>query len=347
MNDSYQNFKTKLALPPYDKLSNINKDILDIINIDMYQYWVLKNITSIEYQYFVLELVKMDICRYHKNMKVIKNLEYDSLFSHYITMQKSDFFMDINLQYNYLIESEPIIKEESDLVFKFYLLYYFNVVLRLKDNSNLHSFTDILKIYINNNINYAKFIIEEFTVFEVINEYLITSPQDKAKVTCGIISQSLLKIYDETKENENDNYICFSIVLIINDLINNCNIEFIYVILFEILCLNSRYRIELINIKYDNYIEYYFENNRKIPDNKLYKKQYFSILNSAHHILSDKSIKSKYILEEKFTYIEEKYENKHKEHVKFNRNDRFFHSIYLLLLNEKNNFSQEEQEENE
>ena len=139
----------------------------------------------------------------------------------------------------------------------------------------------------------------------------------------------------------------FSIVLIINDLINNINIEFIYVILFEILCLNSRYRIELINIKYDNYIEDYFENNRKIPQNKLYKKENFTILKSDHHILSDKSIKTKYILEEKFTYSEENYENKHKDYIKFNRNDRFFNSIYLLLSNEKNNFSQEEQEEND
>ena len=348
MNESYQNFSTKLALPPYDKLSNINQNILDIINIEMYQYWVLKNISSIQYQYFVLELVKMDVCRYHKNMKVIQNLEYDSLFSHMITMKKSDFFMENNIQYNYLNQSEPIIKEENDFVFKFYLLYYFNIVIRLKDKNNLHSFTDILKIYINNNLNCAKYIIEEFSVFEVINEYLISSPQNMAKVICGIISQSLLKIYNEIKEN--DNYIdlyMFSIVLIINDLINNINIEFIYVILFEILCLNSRYRIELINIKYDNYIEYYFENNRKIPENKLYKKQYFSTLKSDHHILSDKSIKSKYIFEEKFTYAEENYENKHQDYIKFNRNDKFFNSIYLLLLNEKNNFSQEEQEENE
>ena len=350
MNDNYQHFSTKLALPPYDKLSNINNDILDIININMYQYWVLKNISSIQYQYFVLELVKMDICRYNKNMKVIQNFEYDSLFSHVITMKKSDFFMDMDVSFNYYIQNEPIIKEENDLVFKFYLLYYFNIIIRLKDKNKLQLFTDILKIYINNNLNYAKYIIEEFSVFEVINEYLIFSPQNMARVICGIISQSLLKIYDEIKENENDKYIDLymnSIVLIINDLINNCNIEFVYVILFEILCLNSRYRIELINIKYDNYIEDYFENNRKIPQNKLYKKENFTILKSDHHILSDKSIKTKYILEEKFTYSEENYENKHKDYIKFNRNDRFFNSIYLLLSNEKNNFSQEEQEEND
>lgn len=52
-----------------------------------------------------------------------------------------------------------------------------------------------------------------------------------------------------------------SIIIIINDLINKCNIEFVYVVLFEIICLNSKYGIELLNINYDTYIENYLNNH--------------------------------------------------------------------------------------
>lgn len=52
-----------------------------------------------------------------------------------------------------------------------------------------------------------------------------------------------------------------SIIIIINDLINKCNIEFVYVVLFEIICLNSKYGIELLNINYDTYIEKYLNNH--------------------------------------------------------------------------------------
>jgi hypothetical protein len=135
-----------------------------------------------------------------------------------------------------------------------------------------------------------------------------------------------------------------TIIIIINDLINICNIEYLYVILFEILCLDSKYRIDLINIKYDNYIENYFSNNRMIPNEGLYKNEDFKILESDHHILNDKSIKKEFIREEKFTFSEETYEKKHKDFIKFNRNDRFLTTIYSLLNNEKkdNNNSEEE-----
>ena len=343
MNGDYnQNFSTKLAEPPYDKLSNINQKILDNINIEMYQYWVAKNISSIQYQYFVLELVKMDVCRYYKNMKIIDDLEYDSLFTTYLSMKKSDFFMDNQkTQQNSYVEKEPIVKEENDLIFKFFLLYFFTVLLRLKEKFYLQSYTENLKIYINNNLNYAKYILEEFSQIEVMNEYIIYSLQNIQRIICGIISQCLLKIFDE----KDDNFILLfmnSIIIIINDLINKCNIEFVYVILFEILCLNSKYRIELINLKYDTYIENYYNNNREIPEEDLYKKETFNFLKSTHHILIDKSMKSEYLPHEKSTYSEELYENKHQDFIKLKRNDKFFHSIYLLLSHEKNNNSQEE-----
>jgi hypothetical protein len=126
----------------------------------------------------------------------------------------------------------------------------------------------------------------------------------------------------------------------------HCVFEFeigddIYIITFDANKNTFIYDVELI------FGRKILDIRRKIPQNKLYKKENFTILKSDHHILSDKSIKTKYILEEKFTYSEENYENKHKDYIKFNRNDRFFNSIYLLLSNEKNNFSQEEQEEND
>ena len=53
--------KYELALPPYNKESNIKKEIRETINLKLYKSWIIKNIFSLWYQNFVLGLWKTHI----------------------------------------------------------------------------------------------------------------------------------------------------------------------------------------------------------------------------------------------------------------------------------------------
>ena len=334
-------FETKLASPPYNNLSNINNKILNNINIEMYEYWILKNITSKEYQLFVLELVKIDIAKYMKDFKPIENKKFYEIFDKYTKERKEEIFIE-NATTNYQIfenDNKEIIfesKDNSEKIFKFMLLFYFSLCLRIKDKSLFLKFTDIIKIYITVNINYAKYIIEEFSDNDTINEFLILCPgKIQKKIVNKIISYCLFKINnDEKGKEENDIILLFmnSIISIINLYINEIDIKFIYLILFEILCLNEKYGKKLLEIEYDKYINNYFGNNQQLKEEMLYNDKDINKLKSTHHILSDKIIKNEYLPKEKLTYSEENYEKKQKKALSEERNDQFFNSCYLLLM---------------
>ena len=123
-----------------------------------------------------------------------------------------------------------------------------------------------------------------------------------------------------------------SIISIINLYINEIDIKFIYLILFEILCLNEKYGKKLLEIEYDKYINNYFGNNQQLKEEMLYNDKDINKLKSTHHILSDKIIKNEYLPKEKLTYSEENYEKKQKKALSEERNDQFFNSCYLLLM---------------
>ena len=53
-NDNEELKKFDLALPPYNKESNIKKEIRETINLKLYKSWIIKNIFSTWYQKFVL-----------------------------------------------------------------------------------------------------------------------------------------------------------------------------------------------------------------------------------------------------------------------------------------------------
>ena len=85
---------------------------------------------------------------------------------------------------------EDIIKKDSydivemeDKIFQLIIRYYFNVVCRISkrtEDKNIHNlrekFKSIINNFIQNDINKAKYILEEFCNSEVINEYLIYCP---------------------------------------------------------------------------------------------------------------------------------------------------------------------------
>ena len=337
-------FETKLASPPYNNLSNINNKILNNINIEMYEYWILKNISSKEYLLFILELAKIDIAKYMKDFKPIENKKFYDLFDKYTKIKREEILME-NATTKFKIfenDNKEIIfesKDNSEKIFKFILLFYFSLCLRIKEKSLFLKFTDIIRIYITININYAKYIIEEFCDNDTINEYLIFCPgKIPKKIVNEIIYYCLFKIYnDEKGKEENDIILLFmnTIISTINLYINEIDIKFIYLILFEILCLNEKYGKKLLEFEYDKYIENYFGNNHQLEEKMFYNDKDLNKLKTTHHILSDKLIKKEYLPKEKLTYSEENYEKKQKKLLSEEKNDQFFHSCYLLLINLK------------
>ena len=337
-------FETKLASPPYNNLSNINNKILNNINIEMYEYWILKNISSKEYQLFILELVKIDIAKYMKDFKPIENKKFYDLFDKYTKIKREEILME-NATSKFKIfenENKEIIfesKDNSEKIFKFFLLFYFSLCLRIKEKSLFLKFTDIIRIYITININYAKYIIEEFSDNDTINEFLIFCPgKVPKKIVNELINYCLLKIYnDEKGKEENDIILLFmnSIISIINLYINEIDIKFIYLLLFEILCLNEKYGKKLLEIEYDKYINNYLRNNNQLEEEMFFNDKKLNKLKPTHHILSDKIIKKEYLPKEKLTYSEENYEKKQKKALTEEKNDQFFNSCYLLLMNLK------------
>ena len=336
-------FETKLASPPFNNLSNINNKILKKINIEMYEYWILKNITSKDYQYFILELGKIDVAKYMSDFKVIVNRKFNNTFDKYTTIKREEI-LDEKYTSNFQLFEEkfPKIilesKDNSDMIFKFLIVYYFNLIYRTKEKSCFYKFTDLIKIYITINIDYAKYIIEEFSDNDTLYEFLISCPNKSLKKASNlIITYSLIKINEEIKgKEEEDNFISLymnSILSVINLHINEIDIQFIYIILFEILCLDEKYGKELLNIKYDNYINNYYKNNREIEEELLYDEKNFNKLKTNHHILSDKLIKKEYFPKEKLTYSEENFEKKLKKTLTEERNDDFFNYCFLLLIN--------------
>ena len=68
--DKYK--ENELAIPPYNKYSNINDDLKKEINFKLYKSWTMKNIASPVYQNFVISLIKFDIAKI-KEPKVEKS----------------------------------------------------------------------------------------------------------------------------------------------------------------------------------------------------------------------------------------------------------------------------------
>jgi hypothetical protein len=126
-----------------------------------------------------------------------------------------------------------------------------------------------------------------------------------------------------------------SIISIINLYINEIDIKFIYLLLFEILCLNEKYGKKLLEIEYDKYINNYLRNNNQLEEEMFFNDKKLNKLKPTHHILSDKIIKKEYLPKEKLTYSEENYEKKQKKALTEEKNDQFFNSCYLLLMNLK------------
>lgn len=143
-------------------------------------------------------------------------------------------------------------KKTDNKIFEFGLKYFFNVVLRIaikqKGRDYLPMFIEIIKVYIENDVNKAKFILEEFSNAEIINEYLVYCPTKSGTMASDeIINFSFKKLYEEVllSKNKNDDDINFifkfinTYVLFISYNINTISIENVNATFYKILRITS------------------------------------------------------------------------------------------------------------
>jgi len=135
--------KYELALPPYSKYSNIKKENIDKINLKLYKSWIIRNIFSPWYQTFISNL--FDVCQKKKKMKMLE-------LKSELEEEKDD------------ITEKDITSDEDEIddkVFKFFLRYYFNILIRIQKKEDkdateqYQNFEQKLFNYIKSDINTA------------------------------------------------------------------------------------------------------------------------------------------------------------------------------------------------
>ena len=186
------NYKTDLALPPYNKFSNIRSEFINIINIQMFKYWTLENILNPMYQGFIINLLKIDLVR---NLDKRIEPNYLEIFKE---LREEEYLTNNN--------NNSIIK--NNIIFEYGLRYYFNIMLRtsLRENKNKENRSklhNLIKCYIESDSNKAQFILEEFSDNDAINEYLVFCPSiDSVKNCCDIIITSFKKFLKDKEKND-------------------------------------------------------------------------------------------------------------------------------------------------
>jgi ubiquitin C-terminal hydrolase len=235
------NFKTKLALPPYSKFSNINEKNKSIVNCHMFKYWTLQNITCPYYQGFIINLLKIDLV---KNYDKTIEMNHPELFKElreeeYITnSNKKEEKKDKN------INKDENNDKKDNKIFEYGLRYYFNVMLRTntREREYMSKYDEIIKVYIESDTEKAQYILEEFSDNDALNEYLVFCPEEEdIKYCISIIITAFKKYYND--KNIKDKILLFKFIncllLFIYYNIENINLEYIITLLNQLIYINK------------------------------------------------------------------------------------------------------------
>ena len=231
------NFKTKLALPPYSKFGNINEQNKSIINCQMFKYWTLEIITNPLYQEFIVQLLKIDLVKnYNKNVET----NHPELFKEL----KDEEYIITNKENKEKKENSE--NKNNNKIFEYGLRYFFNIMLRIsvKEREYISKYNEILKAYIESDSDKCQYIIEEFSDNDAINEFLVFCPiEENVKYSTGIIITAFKCYYNDKNKNQNDiillrKYIN-GLLLFIYYNIDNINLEYVLNLLNQLIHINK------------------------------------------------------------------------------------------------------------
>ena len=281
--------KNELALPPYSKYSNINEDLMKEINFKLYKSWTMKNITNPMYQDFIISLIKFDIAKIKSN-KIEKN------FASLILRLKEE---------KYITDNNNNEKIYNPKIYEFALRYYFGVYLRIgkryRDEKRDELFMLIIKYYILTDLNRAKYILEEFSNIEVIEEYLVFCPvPENVKICLNIIVDAFQFVYEKTESNYNDTFVkdfMNNYIIYIDANIRQISLDALNHLFIQMLEIGrERFINYLRKKKFENWIRSFIgrekKNNKNIINTDMYP-----MLKSEHCILSEKNNNNKEMME--------------------------------------------------
>ena len=79
-------------------------------------------------------------------------------------------------------------------IFKYFIIYFFNVFIRMKDKEYLGCMVDLMKFFINDQVECSDYLIEEFCNKNIIIEYLMNCPSyEIKKLIVGILYCAMIK----------------------------------------------------------------------------------------------------------------------------------------------------------
>ena len=179
-------YNIKLVYPPYDKMSNINKNIKSYINYKIFKFWTLENLADANYQNFILELLKLDL---------VKNINKEISGAHISLIEnlKSGGYLPIKTYIN-----------TGTTIFSFGLLYCCNILsCSPKEKKILELFIEILIVYLENDPKKCIYVLEEFSNFDIIDEFIFSCNKDEVrKEVIEIISAAFNNLYDFVGSSE-------------------------------------------------------------------------------------------------------------------------------------------------
>ena len=319
--------KYNLSLPPYTKECNIKKEIKEEINLKLYKSWIIKNIFAPWYQQLVLGLFKIN---YEKNL--VKGRNYPIYYNEEKKEEKNN--NDITGDGN-----DNKVEEIDDKLFKFFIRYYFNVVSRISkrgaDKSFIElrrKFQELMNKYIITDLNKMKYILEEFSNPEAIDEYLVFCPSKVDSIFfVDFIKLIITRIYQNSDMNDENCFFYQSVnswITYMGKHITQINIEKVDDIIFHIIQSNTSLFLEYLKEKnLDTWIESIVRNIRVLETfNNVFNEDNLPTFHSDHNILTEKTMEP----EEKY----EKLKKKNFEDVKDLLDMQFMNSLGDLQSNQ-------------
>jgi hypothetical protein len=241
------------------------------------------------YQNFVLSLLKLDIS------KIIEQNDEKSS-SKLLKLLKSE---------GYIIGSKKIPNKEGDTnegnneIFEFCLRYYFSVFLRISRRSqdkNINQiFQEVIKCYLESDLNKAKYLLEEFSNTEVINEYLIFCQNiDSVKDCVELINYAFNIVYKKNIPNDTFIYeFINSLVNYIEDNIRQFSLESVNYLFTQLVLGKGQNKLisYLKKKSFEKWVDSFYRNHGHEIAKKIVNKSQFPPLESHHSILVDKTFK--------------------------------------------------------
>ena len=286
--------KYYLALPPYNKDKNIKKEIREKINFKLYKSWLIQNIFSPWYQNFVLGL-----CKTNEDKKTKLRFRTEHAILKEEEEKKEDNKSDM------IIKDSYDINEMDSIIFQFFLRYYFNVVSRIikrtpdkSVNDLREKFRKFISNYIENDINKSKYLLEEFSNKEAIDEYL-TFCYSKYDINflLELINKSFINLYQRT-DLSNENSFIFSFLnswlMYIGNNILSINLENVNSMIYKIINLNTELFLSYMKDKnIDGWINSLIRKYKMNEiSNSVFNEENLPMVHSNHSILIEKTMKT-------------------------------------------------------